>query len=262
MRTRLLATVLIATASVLVVAGPAQAAPLPTVVTLEIQGPDGVFVPVASGAQFAVSSTTPTVARWTLTNAGPTDQTGYYLYSYGPDCLVSALTIAAGASYVCTETIDPPTTFGPRALGALAGLYDGIADYPIAYPLVINGVDDTNGQSFTVSTTTVKPGDLLTISGVGFDAADALTASIGTQNLGAISGSSFSQTVTIPAGTAPGVQTVTLYSNGVAYAVRSVTVLGPALAATGSDTELPLLASGALLIGGLALALVRRRRIV
>lgn len=265
MFTRIITASLIAAASVFIAAAPAQAAQTPVRLALEIQGPDGVFVPVASGARFAVSSATPTVARWTITNPLSVDTTGYYLYSYGPDCAVSDLTIVALGTYVCTETIAPSGP-GERNLGALGGLFDG-TDFAIAYPLVINTVDDTNGQSFALSATTVKPGDALTLSGVGFNAADALTASIGTQSLGAISGESFSQTVTIPAGTAPGAQSITLYSNGVAYAQRAVVVIGPAavvpapaLAATGVEADGMLLFGGILLLAGFAAALVRRRQ--
>lgn len=259
---------------------PAQAEQAPAVLSLEIAGPDGVFVPVASGAQFAVSSTTATTARWTLTNPTATSKTGYYLYTYGPDCLVSDLTIAAGATFVCTEVIPPEAletvpTYGVKDLGALGGIYDG-SDFPIAYPLRIDIVDDTNGKSFSLSQTTVDAEGTVVISGSGFDEDDALTGILSSTpvNLGAfpITGGAFTHSLTLPAGLEPGTHTITLYSNGVAYSVRTFELLGAAssgtgtsdaarqLAATGVEATAPLAVGGTVLALGMTVLLVTRRR--
>ncbi len=249
----------------LIGSAPAHAAPAPVTLGLEIAGPDGVFAPVASGSQFAVSSITDTTARWTITNPSDTSQTGFYLYSYGPDCLVSDLTIAASSTYVCTEVIPATGTTGIRNLGALAGLFADGEDYPVAYPLVIHSVDDTDGQSFTISKTTVAAGGTLVISGTGFDEDDALTGILASDpvDLGSFTvvDGAFSSTLTLPVDLDPGMHTITLYSNGVAYAVRTFELLGgPALAATGVDATAPALV-GAGLLGLGAVLVLRRRRV-
>ena len=64
-------------ASLLMGVVPAQAALFPVTLRLEIAGPDGVFVPVPSGGQFAVSSVTVTTARWTLGNPSGAARTGF-----------------------------------------------------------------------------------------------------------------------------------------------------------------------------------------
>jgi hypothetical protein len=254
------ATAVLVGASLLLGAVPAQAGIAPVTLSLEIQGPDGVFVPVASGAQFAVSSTTATVARWTLTNTRAAEYTGFYLYSYGPDCAVSDITIAASGTYVCIETIPPESdqtipAYGLTNVGALGGFYDGVGpDFPVAYPVIINIVDDTNGQTFALSRTTVDPGDTIVATGGGFDADDALTGILDGAPAGSgsftVAGTSFSHTITVPTDLAPGTHTVVLYSNGVAYAVRSFEVRGAALAATGVDAGVTLeLAVGAVALG-------------
>jgi hypothetical protein len=268
-------------AALLLGAAPAQAIPVPVQLSFEVAGPDGVFVPVASGGQFAVSSTSPTTARWTLTNPTSTTLTGYYLYGYGPDCLVSDLTIAAGATYVCTEVIapeaqQPAPAYGVQSLGALGGFFDG-SDYAVAYPLSIDIVEDTAGASFTLDKTTVAAEGTIVISGSGFDDDDVLTGIIASTpiDLGtfALTGGSFSRSVTLPAGFDPGAHTITLYSNGVAYAVRSFTLLAapapvvpaavPELAASGASTAdvgTPLALGSTLVLLGAALLVVRARR--
>jgi hypothetical protein len=264
------ATAVLVGAGLLLAAAPAQAAIAPVTLRLEIQGPDGVFVPVASGAQFAVSSTTPTVARWTLTNTRAAEYTGFYLYSYGPDCALSDITIAASSTFVCTETIAPEDdkalpVYGFKNLGALAGFYDGVdPDFSVAYPLIVNIIDDSNGQTFALSRTTVDPGDTIVATGGGFDADDALTGILVGAPAGSgsftVTGTSFSHTITVPTDLAPGTHTVVLYSNGVAYAVRSFEVRGAALAATGIDAGMPLaLALAALAAGGWLVGGSRRR---
>jgi hypothetical protein len=248
---------------------PAQASPAPVELSLQIAGPNGVFAPVASGAQFAVSSATPTTARWTITNPTDTSRTGYYLYSYGPDCLVSDLTIAAGATYVCTEIIDPGATYGLQNLGALAGIYEDSEDFPISYPLVVNVVDDTNGQSFGISETTVAAQDSIVITGTGFDQGDVLTGILMSTpvDLGpfAITDGAFSYSLILPAGLDAGTHTITLYSNGVAYAARTfvlnaVPVAVPQLSATGVDAVAPLALGGGLFILGAVLTLMTNRK--
>lgn len=266
----------VATTAVLVGAGlllgatPAQAGIAPVTLSLEIQGPDGVFVPVASGAQFAVSSTTATVARWTLTNTRGAEYTGFYLYSYGPDCALGDITIPASGTFVCTETIPPEfeqtvPAYGLTSLGALGGFYDGVGpDFSVAYPVTVDIVDDSDGQTFALSRTAVDPGETIIATGGGFDADDALTGILVGAPAGSgsftVTGTSFSHSITVPTGLAPGMHTVVLYSNGVAYAVRSFEVRGAALAATGIDAGAPLaLALGAVLVG-LAATVVRPRR--
>lgn len=264
------ATAVLVGAGLLLAVTPAQAAIAPVTLHLEIQGPDGVFVPVASGAQFAVSSTTATVARWTLSNTRGAAFTGFYLYSYGPDCALSDITIPALGTFVCTETIPPESdqtvpAYGLTNLGALGGFYDGVdPDFSVAYPLIINIVDDSDGQTFALSRTTVDPGETVVATGGGFDVDDALTGILVGAPAGsgsfAVTGTSFSHSITVPTGLAPGTHTVVLYSNGVAYAVRSFEVRGAALAATGIDAGAPLaLGLGAVLVG-LAVTVVRARR--
>lgn len=264
------ATAVLVGAGLLLAVTPAQAGIAPVTLSLEIQGPDGVFVPVASGAQFAVSSTTATVARWTLTNTRAAEYTGFYLYSYGPDCLLSDITIAASGTFVCTETIPPESeqavpAYGLTNLGALGGFYDGVGpDFPVAYPLTIDIVDDSDGQTFALSRTTVDPGETIVATGGGFDADDALTGILVGAPAGSgsftVTGTSFSHSITVPGDLAPGTHTVVLYSNGVAYAVRSFEVRAAALAATGIDAGVPMaLGLGAVLVG-LALTAARARR--
>ena len=264
------ATAVLVGAGLLLAVTPAQAAIAPVTLHLEVQGPDGVFVPVASGAQFAVSSTTATVARWTLSNTRGAAFTGFYLYSYGPDCALSDITIPALGTFVCTETIPPESdqtvpAYGLTNLGALGGFYDGVdPDFSVAYPLIINIVDDSDGQTFALSRTTVDPGETIVATGGGFDVDDALTGILVGAPAGsgsfAVTGTSFSHSITVPTGLAPGTHTVVLYSNGVAYAVRSFEVRGAALAATGIDAGAPLaLGLGAVLVG-LAVTVVRARR--
>jgi LPXTG-motif cell wall-anchored protein len=251
---------------VLTDSAPADAVPPPVALSLEIAGPDGVFVPVASGAQFAVSSTTATTARWTITNPSAVSHTGYYLYTYGPDCLVSDVTIAALGEYVCSELIAPQMAAGIVNAGALAGLYEGGNDYPVTFPLIIDIVDDTNGQSLSLSETTVAAEGTLVISGTGFDEDDLLTGILTSTpvNLGAftVTGGAFSYMLTLPAGFAPGTHTITLYSNGIAYGARTFVLLAAPTAAllpaTGADATAPALLGGSLLALGLVLVLRRR----
>lgn len=252
---------------VLVAAAPANAARTPATLTLEVAGPDFIFVPVARGAQFAVSSITPTTVRWTLTNTATVDVTGFYLYSYGPDCAVSDITIVALGTYVCTEVIQPSAAFGLHDFGALGGVVDGV-DFPILYPIVLDIVDDTNTLSFTLSETTLSAEGTLTIAGAGFDDDDALTGILTSTPvpLGSfpVTGGAFSHTFTLPAGLEAGIHTITLYSNGVAYAARSFMLLGAGGAAqlsdTGVDATVPLGLGGMLVVLGTTVLLWGRRR--
>jgi LPXTG-motif cell wall-anchored protein len=200
-------------------------------------------------------------------------QTGFYLYTYGPDCLVSDLTIAAFGTFVCTEVItaqalEPAPTYGLKNLGALAGLYSSGIDFPVEFPLVVNIVDDANGQSFSLSETTVAAGGTLVISGTGFDEDDVLTGILASDpvNLGTftVTGSTFSHTLTVPSGLDPGNHTITLYSNGVAYGARTFVLLGDPVAnllpATGTDATTPVVLGASLLVLGLVLLRLRNAR--
>lgn len=253
--------------------------PTPTL-SLQIAGPDGVFVPVASGAQLAVASTSATTARWTLTNPTSSALTGFYLYSYGPTCAADSLTIAAGASYVCTESIPASASIGLNAVGALAGFANPVttADWPLAFPLSINIVDDAAAASLSLSTTSLVPGQNLTLSGVGFLPDDVLTAVIdpagSAANFGPITVANgrFGSTLALPASITLGAHSVSLFSNGVFFGSRSFTVVaagpegagpdvaGKVLPATGGDAAGIAAGSATLLLAGLGLMLLGRRR--
>jgi hypothetical protein len=186
--------------------------------------------------------------------------------------LVSAVAIAAGLALVAGPAFAQTTT--------------------TVYP--------PGGKKLTISESTVAPGESFTVAGEGADPGAtvtftlrrsssalggnhalaaaprlvALTAAIRPQaqssvNLGSTTANSdgeFSATLRIPAGTDPGVYTVTASSNGDVLAVVTIRVLAAAsgvgdLPFTGGNV-LPGLAIGAMLIvaGGLLLLSLRRRR--
>jgi LPXTG cell wall anchor motif len=173
--------------------------------------------------------------------------------------------------------------------------------YPPTTPSTNPGASTT--EELTVSDTTVAPGEPFTISGEGADpnalvtftarrsssalgggralaagpGLAALSAAVRPQAQGAISlGSTtangageFSATLEFPAGTDPGVYTVTASSGGDVLAVVTVRVLASAGAGLGDlpftgGNVLPGLAIGAALIvaGGLLLLSLKRRRSV
>lgn len=129
------------------------------------------------------------------------------------------------------------------------------------------GAQNYGGCTATVSDTTPAPGQVVTVSGTGAGLSATVTASLDDATIGtgtADEAGEFSFSATIPA-TASGAETLEVDCGGGSVDSVELTVGSgtgaPTLPATGSSSTAPLaeLAVGSLALGGIALAVSRRR---
>jgi hypothetical protein len=132
-----------------------------------------------------------------------------------------------------------------------------------------------SGDTISIGSTTLSPGESTTLSGTGADAGAVITASFFSQPAGlgsttADAAGAWSMGITIPSNATPGAHTITATGAGYSASI-TVTIVGAAapaaqpvsgaIAFTGSDT-LPLVSAGTgLLIVGFAFAFAARRRL-
>lgn len=136
----------------------------------------------------------------------------------------------------------------------------GYAYLSADFTLPAAGPDEPSAE---LSQTTVGPGGTVTVDGSGFEPGESIEIWLHSTPVLLFSGVASAgglvhQNVIIPAGTAAGAHQIQLV--GAISGSTSINLTVLALAATGVDIAFPVTAAGVLLLGGLALLLVRRRQ--